>query len=177
MSQQFHLVNESVKQNAINYIRQLPVDSKRPLILDVKESTRTAIQNRKMWPLLKDLSDQVLWFGNKYDSDDWKDLITALVAKTKKQEQRMAPGLDGGVVMFGQRTSKMTIPQMVSGVRSRLRPNSGNNDASAMPAASARPRIAHKLTPGLVAQTPTAIAITTAPGIASLRNLRASSPR
>lgn len=25
----------------------------------------------------------------------------------------MAPGLDGGVVMFGQRTSKMTIPQMV----------------------------------------------------------------
>ena len=66
-----------------------------------------------MWPLLKDLSDQVLWFGNKYDSDDWKDLITALVAKTKKQEQRMAPGLDGGVVMFGQRTSKMTIPQMV----------------------------------------------------------------
>lgn len=113
MSQQFHLVNESVKQNAINYIRQLPVDSKRPLILDVKESTRTAIQNRKMWPLLKDLSDQVLWFGNKYDSDDWKDLITALVAKTKKQEQRMAPGLDGGVVMFGQRTSKMTLPQMV----------------------------------------------------------------
>ncbi|MCD9249043.1 recombination protein NinB [Escherichia coli] len=113
MSQQFHLVNESVKQNAINYIRQLPVDNKRPMILDVKESTRTAIQNRKMWPLLKDLSDQVLWFGNKYDSDDWKDLITALVAKTKKQEQRMAPGLDGGVVMFGQRTSKMTIPQMV----------------------------------------------------------------
>lgn len=37
----------------------------------------------------------------------------ALVAKIKTQEQRMAPGLDGGVVMFGQRTSKMTIPQMV----------------------------------------------------------------
>lgn len=93
MSQQFHLVNESVKQNAINYIRQLPVDSKRPLILDVKESTRTAIQNRKMWPLLKDLSDQVLWFGNKYDSDDWKDLITALVAKTKSRNSEWPPGL------------------------------------------------------------------------------------
>lgn len=113
MSQQFHLVNESVKQNAINYIRQLPVDSKRPLILDVKESTRTAQQNRKLWPLLKDLSDQVLWFGNKYDSDDGKDLITAMVAKSKRQEQRMAPGIDGGIVMFGQRTSKMTVKQMV----------------------------------------------------------------
>lgn len=75
--------------------------------------TRTLQQNRKLWPLLKDLSDQVLWFGNKYDSDDWKDLITAMVAKSKKQEQRMAPGIDGGIVMFGQRTSKMTVRQMV----------------------------------------------------------------
>lgn len=113
MKQQFHLINDAIKQNAINYIRQLPVDSKRPLILDIKEMTRTLDQNRKMWPLLKDLSDQVTWFGNKYDSDDWKDLITAMVAKAKKQEQRMAPGLDGGVVMFGQRTSKMTVRQMV----------------------------------------------------------------
>ena len=64
MKQQFHLVNESVKQNAINFIRALPVDAKRPLILDIKELTRTADQNRKMWPLLKDLSDQGLSFGN-----------------------------------------------------------------------------------------------------------------
>ena len=113
MKQQFHLVSEAVKQNAINFIRALPVDDKRPLVLDIKEMTRTLEQNRKMWPLLKDLSDQVEWFGNKYDTDDWKDLITAMVAKSKKQEQRMAPGLDGGVVMFGQRTSKMTIRYMV----------------------------------------------------------------
>lgn len=113
MKQQFHLINESVRQNAIDFIRQLPVNEKRPLILDIREMTRTLEQNKKMWPLLKDLSDQVFWYGNKYDSDDWKDLITALVAKSKKQEQRMAPGLDGGVVMFGQHTSKMTIPQMV----------------------------------------------------------------
>ncbi|EFL6449045.1 recombination protein NinB [Escherichia coli] len=113
MKQQFHLVNDLIKQNAINFIRELPVNQNRPLVLDIKESTRTLEQNRKMWPLLKDLSDQVTWFGNKYDSDDWKDLITALVAKSKKQEQRMAPGLDGGVVMFGQRTSKMTVREMV----------------------------------------------------------------
>ena len=113
MKQQFHLVNDAIKQNAISYIRDLPVDHKRPLVLDIKEPTRTIEQNKKMWPLLKDLSDQVIWFGNKYDSDDFKDLITAMVAKSKKQEQRMAPGLDGGVVMFGQRTRKMTVRPMV----------------------------------------------------------------
>lgn len=48
MKQQFHLINESVKQNAINFIRTLPVDQKRPLILDIKEMTRKLDQNRKM---------------------------------------------------------------------------------------------------------------------------------
>ncbi|MGQ5289789.1 recombination protein NinB [Pectobacterium actinidiae] len=113
MKQQFHLANDAVKQNAINFIRQLPVDPKRPLVVDIKEPSRTKAQNNKMWPLLEDLSEQVVWFGNKYDKEDWKDLITAMIAKSKKQEQRMAPGLDGGIVMFGQRTSKMNIPQMV----------------------------------------------------------------
>ncbi|CPR20642.1 recombination protein NinB [Brenneria goodwinii] len=114
MKQQFHLASEIVKQNAINFIRQLPVDQKRPLVVDIKAPGRTAEQNRKMWPLLKeDLSDQVIWFGNKYDTDDWKDLITAMVTKSKRQKQRMAPGLDGGVVIFGQCTSKMNVRQMV----------------------------------------------------------------
>lgn len=63
-----------------------------PLILDIKEMTRTLEQNKKMWPLLKDLSDQVVWFGNKYDSDDWKDLITALVAKSKNKSSAWLPG-------------------------------------------------------------------------------------
>lgn len=113
MKQQFHLANDAVKQNAINFIRQLPVDQKRPLVVDIKEPSRTNAQNNKMWPLLEDLSEQVVWFGNKYDKEDWKDLITAMIAKSKKQELRTAPGLDGGIVMFGQRTSKMNIPQMV----------------------------------------------------------------
>lgn len=50
MKQQFLLVNDTVKQNAINFIRELPVDAKRPLILDIKEMTRTLQQNRKLWP-------------------------------------------------------------------------------------------------------------------------------
>lgn len=113
MKQHYCIVNDTVKENLIAYIRTLPVNPRAPMVVEAREETRTDKQNRLMWPLLKDLSDQVIWFGNKYDSDDWKDLITAMVAKAKKQEQRMAPGLDGGVVMFGQRTSKMTVRQMV----------------------------------------------------------------
>ncbi|WP_275183631.1 recombination protein NinB [Citrobacter freundii] len=113
MKQHYCIVNDTVKDNLIAFIRTIQVNPRAPMVVEAREETRTDKQNRLMWPLLKDLSDQVTWFGNKYDSDDWKDLITAMVAKAKKQEQRMAPGLDGGVVMFGQRTSKMTVRQMV----------------------------------------------------------------
>ncbi len=77
MKQQFHLVNDAIKQNAINFIRELPVDAKRPLILDIKEMTRTLEQNKKMWPLLNTTpttgktSLLLLWPSQKNKSSAW----------------------------------------------------------------------------------------------------------
>ncbi|MGA8120849.1 recombination protein NinB [Rouxiella badensis] len=111
--QTFYLRNEQYRSNLIEKIKQLPLDPSKPFEVEVSPPKRTLSQNRKMWPLLHDLSLQVVWYGEKYDEDDWKDMITALIAKTKKQEQRTAPGIGGGVVMFGERTSKMRVSQMV----------------------------------------------------------------
>lgn len=111
--QTFFLRNEQVRRNLIDQINSLPTDPARPIEIELSPPKRTLSQNRKMWPLLHDLAVQVTWFGEKYDEDDWKDMITALVAKMHKQEQRTAPAIGGGVVMFGQRTSKMRVSQMV----------------------------------------------------------------
>ncbi len=111
--QVFYLRSPQIRQNLIEHLKNLPLDQSKPIEVEVSPPKRTLSQNRKMWPLLHDLALQVVWYGVKYDEDDWKDMITALVAKTKKQEQRTAPGIGGGVVMFGQRTSKMKVPQMV----------------------------------------------------------------
>ena len=111
--QVFYLRGPQIRQNLIEHLKQLPLDQSKPIEVEVSPPKRTLSQNRKMWPLLHDLSVQVVWYGERYDEDDWKDMITALVAKSKKQEQRTAPGIGGGVVMFGQRTSKMRVAEMV----------------------------------------------------------------
>ena len=111
--QTFYLRSEDIRRNLIEHLKSIQLDQSKPFEVEVSPPKRTLSQNRKMWPLLHDLSFQVVWFGEKYDEEDWKDLITALVAKTKKEEQRTAPGIGGGVVMFGQRTSKMRVAQMV----------------------------------------------------------------
>lgn len=109
----YTLHNSSIRQNVIQAIQQLPTDPTRPFEVVIQERKRSLPQNRRMWPLLNDLAEQVTWFDQKYTPEDWKDLITALVAKSKNEQQRTAPGIGGGVVMFGQRTSKMRVSEMV----------------------------------------------------------------
>lgn len=109
----FLLRSDNIRQNCITAIQQLPANPDKPVEIVIQERKRSSDQNRRMWPLLHDLSRQVEWYGQKYTPDDWKDLITALVAKSKNEQQRTAPGIGGGVVMFGSRTSKMRVSEMV----------------------------------------------------------------
>lgn len=84
----------------------------RRLALDIRSSTRSTDQNSLMWSCLTDLSRQVDWpvdgRAQKLDADEWKDILTAGLKRT----QRVAQGIEGGWVMLGQRTSKMTVAEM-----------------------------------------------------------------
>lgn len=76
--------------------------------LEAKTQTRSIAQNSVMWSCLTDLSKQVDWYGQKLSPDDWKHVLTASLRK-----QRAVPGIDGGFVVIGLSTSKMTIPEMI----------------------------------------------------------------
>lgn len=115
MKQNFCIVNDTVKHNLIEYIRNLPVNPRAPMVVEIREETRTDKQNRLMWPLLKDLSVQVVWHGERLEPKEWKDLITVLVSQIQdpESEQKSAPGINGGRVYFGVRTSKSSKRYMV----------------------------------------------------------------
>lgn len=67
---------------------------------------RSTLQNRLLWALLRDLSEQVVWHGMSLSPDEWKDLATASLKK-----HRIVPGMDGGFVMVGGHTSRMTTKE------------------------------------------------------------------
>lgn len=77
------------------------------LVLEIKPETRSDKQNRRLWAMLREISQQVVWHGNKLTDEEWKDVFTAALKR-----QKVVPGLDGGFVVCGQRTSKMTKPEM-----------------------------------------------------------------
>lgn len=77
------------------------------LHVEIRKETRSTAQNRVLWSCLNDISRQVEWHGQRLDAEAWKDMATAALKR-----QRVVPGLDGGFVVLGQRTSKMTRAEM-----------------------------------------------------------------
>jgi hypothetical protein len=77
------------------------------LTLEIRPEKRSDAQNRRLWAMLTDVSQQVDWYGQKLTPEEWKDVFSAALKK-----QKAVPGLDGGFVVCGQRTSKMTKAEM-----------------------------------------------------------------
>jgi hypothetical protein len=75
--------------------------------LTIGEETRSLPQNSRMWAMLGEVAKQVEWHGQKLDADDWKNVFTASLKK-----QRAVPGIDGGFVVLGQSTSKMSKAEL-----------------------------------------------------------------
>lgn len=83
------------------------ISAGRSVCLTLEHRTRSTEANAKMWAMLSDVSDQVEWYKAKLTAEEWKDVLTAGLRKAK-----VVPGIDGGFVIVGQSTSKMTQRQI-----------------------------------------------------------------
>jgi len=77
------------------------------LTLEVKPEKRSDAQNRRLWAMLTEISRQVDWYDQKLTAEEWKHVFSASLSK-----QKVVPGLDGGFVVLGLSTSKMTKGEM-----------------------------------------------------------------
>lgn len=76
-------------------------------VVEIKPRTRSLEQNSRLWAILTDVSNQVVWHGRKLTQEEWKHVFTASLKR-----QDVVPGLDGGFVALGLSTSKMTKKEL-----------------------------------------------------------------
>jgi hypothetical protein len=103
MTQKFILYNRQCRDKAIEAVR-LAGDE---YIVTITEPKRSMVQNALMWVLLGELANQVEWHGQKLTAENWKDMCTAALRR-----QQVVPGIDGGFVVLGTSTRKMTKVEM-----------------------------------------------------------------
>ncbi|CAI1181796.1 recombination protein NinB [Serratia proteamaculans] len=105
--QVFYLRSPQIRQNLKTYIDSLQLNPEKPLAVTIQEPTRSLEQNARLWATLRDISEQVIWYGRKMDSESWKHVFSAALKK-----QVTVPGIEGGFVVLGQSTSKMRVGEM-----------------------------------------------------------------
>ena len=86
------------RQNAAKAVLEAPEG----FVVTIQEPTRNLEQNARLWASLTEVSRQVDWHGNHLTPEEWKDVFSAALKR-----QKVVPGIDGGFVVIGARTSKM----------------------------------------------------------------------
>ena len=97
----FVLAHQVARLRAVEAVSDAPEG----YVVSVSEPTRTLEQNAAQWPILAQFSRQLPWPVNGHmvtmTDEEWKDVLTAAF---RGEQVRLAMGLDGRVVMLGQRT-------------------------------------------------------------------------
>jgi hypothetical protein len=76
-------------------------------VVSIHPPKRSNGQNAALWSALTEISEQVVWHGQKLTEDEWKIVLTAGLKR-----QKVVNGIDGGFVVLGQSTSKMNKTEM-----------------------------------------------------------------
>jgi hypothetical protein len=72
--------------------------------VEFRKPRRSIPQNDRMWAMLTEIAQQVDWYGEKLNAEDWKTIMSAALRKC-----RVVPGIDGAsFVPLGLRTSDMS---------------------------------------------------------------------
>lgn len=103
MKQIFRLVHVTARALAAQSVKQAPDG----YIVEIKPATRSLDQNARLWAMLSDVSDQVVWHGRNLKPEEWKHVFSASL-----KQQEVVPGLDGGFVVLGLSTSRMTMREL-----------------------------------------------------------------
>lgn len=99
------LHNDAMRAKAIDWIRRAPKETR----VEFKGPKRTLPQNDRMWAMLTEISQQLLWHGQRLSTEDWKQVFLSAL----KQEMRIVPNIHGdGFVQLGRSSSDLSKEEM-----------------------------------------------------------------
>jgi hypothetical protein len=97
------LTDKTSREKAAAWCRNAPDGTR----LELKAPRRSVDQNSLLWQRLTEVAHQLDWYGQRLTAEDWKDIFSAALRKA-----RVVPGIDGGFVPLGMRTSDMSKAEM-----------------------------------------------------------------
>ncbi|MDP0470295.1 recombination protein NinB [Glaesserella parasuis] len=110
----YFLRTEKIKNNALEFVKALPIDEKKPLVVEVKPITRNLEQNAKFHAMCGDIAKQVQFNGEWLPLETWKVILISAHAEATKEGSRLVTGLEGELVNIRESTAQMSVKRMAS---------------------------------------------------------------
>ena len=99
------LYSDAMRAKAIDWIRKAPKETR----VTFQGPKRSLDQNSRLWAMLTDVSEQLVWHGQKLSTEDWKLVFLAGL----NQEMRVVPNISGnGFVPLGRSSSQLSVAEM-----------------------------------------------------------------
>jgi hypothetical protein len=93
------LHSDEIRRKAVDWILRSEKDTR----VEFYGPKRTLPQNARQWGLLTCISQQLVWHGQRYSKEDWRDFMMAAY-----RGHKWMPGEDGGMIPIGRSTSKLS---------------------------------------------------------------------
>lgn len=95
------LNSQADRQKVCNWALKVPAGTR----VEFKEVKRSLPQNDRFWAMATEISQQVMWHGQKLRPEDWKLVFLDAL----KAELRIVPNINGnGFVNLGRSSSDLT---------------------------------------------------------------------
>lgn len=108
--QVFRLVHPTARQMAMRAITHAPEG----YVCEVKEATRTLLQNAKLHAMCGDVAKQELFHGKKRTTQQWKVIFISAHAVATGLGADIVPGLEGEFVNIRESSAQMGIKRLNS---------------------------------------------------------------
>lgn len=100
-------------KSACQFIWRIEPNAERPMVVEIKEMTRSDKQNSLLHVLLTDISKQCTVTGQSFDLEIWKRLCVASFLRERNEKPLLIPSLDRtGVDIIYEKTSKMSVTML-----------------------------------------------------------------
>ena len=84
------LANDRLRDVAIDYVRRAKPGSR----VEFKGPKRSTDANAAMWAMLSDIARQIVWHGQRLDTESWKIVFLDALRRERKDELRIVPNID-----------------------------------------------------------------------------------
>ena len=102
MSRAYFTINRATdREAACRLLAKVPFGTR----VEFKAAKRSIPQNERLWAMLSDVSAQLVWYGKKLTTNQWKFLFLDALEK----EAETVPSIDGtGLVNIGRASSDLS---------------------------------------------------------------------